>query len=78
MAWWMLVAWVAVALLGSLLGTESKKSSVTPAGLGDWNISTAEETKRVPVLFGTRLVPVNIVWYGDLRVSAIKKKGGKK
>ncbi len=33
----------------------------------------------VPVLFGSReITGQNIVWYGDIKTKAIKKKGGKK
>lgn len=56
-----------------------KPQSQPPAGLGDINVPTAEEGREIPVLFGTRvLYGPNVVWYGDLRTEAIRKKGGKK
>ena len=59
--------------------TAPKPQSVPPQGLNDLKVPTAEEGREVPVLFGTRdLKAPNVVWYGDLRTVAIKKKGGKK
>lgn len=56
-----------------------KPQSQPPAGLGDVKAPTAEEGREIPVLFGTRdLEGPNVVWYGDFRAVAVKKKGGKK
>ena len=47
--------------------------------VGTVEAPTAEEGRDIPVLFGTREVKsANVVWYGDVRAVAIKKKGGKK
>lgn len=47
--------------------------------LGTVESPTAEEGRAIPVLFGTRVISsVNVVWYGDIRTEAVKKKGGKK
>lgn len=49
------------------------------AKLGTVEGPTADEGREIPVLFGTRDVKgPNVVWYGDVRTVAIKKKGGKK
>lgn len=49
------------------------------AGLGDVQAPTAEEGRPIPVVFGTVLITgANVVWYGDLVATPIKKKGGKK
>ena len=41
--------------------------------------ATARAGGEIPVLFGSRdITGQNIVWYGDVRTEAIKKKGGKK
>lgn len=59
--------------------TAPKPQSVKPSGINDLQVPTAEEGREVPVLFGTKdLKSPNVVWYGDLRTVAIKKKGGKK
>jgi len=50
-----------------------------PAALTDFDIPTADENRPIPVVFGkVRITGPNVVWYGDLGVIPIKKKGGKK
>jgi len=47
--------------------------------LGTVEAPTAEEGRAIPVLFGTRWIKqTNVVWYGDIRTEAVRKKGGKK
>jgi hypothetical protein len=49
-----------------------------PPELNDIDAPTAEEGKDIPVLFGTCLIrSPNIVWYGKLRTTPIRKKAGK-
>ena len=56
-----------------------KQESDPPVGLDSIQTPTAEIGREIPVLFGTRKIEgPNVVWYGDLRTVAIKKKGGKK
>ena len=56
-----------------------KQESHPPVGLDGIQTPTAEIGREIPVLFGTRKIEgPNVVWYGDLRTVAIKKKGGKK
>lgn len=77
MAWWYVVAWVVSLAVSYAL--QPKPQSVKPAGLGDFNVPTAEAGREIPVLFGTRDISgPNVVWYGDLRTVAVKKSGGKK
>lgn len=77
MVWWYVAVFV-VALVVSY-NAVPKPQSAKPAGLGDFNVPTAEEGREIPVLFGTRdIAGPNVVWYGDLRTKAIRKKGGKK
>lgn len=50
-----------------------------PAALEDFDIPVAEQGRPVPVVFGAVLITgPNVLWYGDLRVTPIQKKGGKK
>lgn len=50
-----------------------------PAALEDFDIPVAEQGRPVPVVFGTVLITgPNVLWYGDLRTTAITEKGGKK
>lgn len=75
--WWYIAVFI-VALVVSYAMTP-KPQSQPPAGLGDIKAPTAEEGREIPVLFGTRdLESPNVVWYGDLKTVAIRKKGGKK
>ncbi|WVW77410.1 tail assembly chaperone [Stenotrophomonas phage vB_SmaS_Bhz59] len=77
MVWWYIVVFI-VALVVAYSMTP-KPQTQPPAGLGDINVPTAEEGREIPVLFGTRdLNGPNVVWYGDLKTVAIRKKGGKK
>lgn len=49
------------------------------AALEDFDIPLAEEGRAIPVVFGTVVInSPSLMWYGDLRTSAIKEKGGKK
>src|SRR5690349_4919257 len=48
----------------------------TASGLGDFQVPTAEE-RPIPIVVGTCNVKgVNTLWYGDLKVEAIKRGGG--
>lgn len=59
--------------------TMPKPQSAPPTGLNELQVPTAEEGREIPVLFGTRdLNAPNVVWWGDLKLVPIKKKGGKK
>ena len=45
----------------------------------EFEAPTSGEGKNQPVLFGTKYIKApNVVWYGDITTSAVKKKGGKK
>lgn len=50
-----------------------------PAALEDFDIPMAELGRAVPVVFGEMILKSpSVMWYGDLKNKAIKKKGGKK
>lgn len=56
-----------------------RPQSAPPPAIGEVKAPTAEEGREIPVLFGTRDIEgPNVVWYGDIRTVAIRKKGGKK
>lgn len=72
MVWWYVAVFI-VALAISYAAVP-KPQSTPPAGLNDIQAPTAEEGREIPVLFGTReITGPNVVWYGDLRVEAVKK-----
>jgi len=75
--WWQVVLWVVSTVISYAL--QPKLQAPKPAGLGDFQVPTAEEGREIPVLFGSRDINgPNVVWYGDLRTVPVKKKGGKK
>ena len=77
MVWWYIAVFVVALVVGFAL--QPKPQNAPPAGLGDFQVPTAEEGREIPVLFGTRDIDgPNVVWYGDLRYDPVKKKGGKK
>lgn len=75
---WFQVALFVVSLVVSwLLRPKMKGQGGEPTELDPG--PTAEEGDVIPVLFGTRDIEgINVVWYGDTRVVAVKKSGGKK
>lgn len=47
--------------------------------LDDIDAPTVEQGRPVPMIFGSPVIEdPSVVWYGDLYVKPIKKKGGKK
>lgn len=73
MAWWYAALFV-VSLVISY-ATRPKMEKPKPAGLNEISAPTAEVGREIPVLFGTRKITgPNVVWYGDLRTSPVKKK----
>ena len=75
--WWQVVAWIITAVISAALAPKPPKPKA--AGLGDFQVPTAEDGREIPVLFGTRdITGPNVVWYGDLKTKAVKAKGGKK
>jgi hypothetical protein len=61
------------------IALQPKQAGIKAAGLSEFSVPTAEDGREIPVLFGTRdITGPNVVWYGDLRTVAVKKKGGKK
>lgn len=76
MAWWYAAAYVVALVIA--YSYVPKTETQPPAGLDEIEAPTAEAGREIPVLFGTRkLTGPNVVWYGDLRVTPVKKKGGK-
>lgn len=77
MPWMQIVTWIVTTLIQYAIAPKPPKPRA--AELKDIDAPTADEGRPVPVVFGTVLVKgVNVVWYGDLRTTPIKSKGGKK
>jgi Putative phage tail protein/Protein of unknown function (DUF2793) len=65
--------WFLISTLASI-ALAPKPPKPKPASLEDFDVPTAEEDRPIPVLFGTkRITGANVVWYGDLSTSKIKK-----
>ena len=78
----MQVAIYLAIILASVLISQAlapKPKPPKPASLSEFDAPTAEEGREIPVVFGTSWIKSpNVVWYGDLRTSPIRKSGGKK
>ncbi len=74
--WFFVIALVALVVGYALAPKPSGQQNATQ---GTVEAPTADEGREIPVLFGTRDIKgANVVWYGDIKAVAIKKKGGKK
>lgn len=55
-----------------------KPPTPKPAALSDFDVPVAEQGRPIPVVFGTvTITGPNVLYYGDLSNTPIKKKGGK-
>lgn len=78
MSWVQVAIWVASLVISYALRPKPP-GPTPPATLSEINVPTAEEGGEIPVVFGSPLIKsANVVYYGNLRVVAIRKKGGKK
>lgn len=69
---WQLVAMVILMVVAYALN-KPKQVKQKPAGLEDFSFPTAAE-RPIQVLAGTRRISgPNVIWYGDLKTTAIKK-----
>lgn len=73
---WNVVLWVGSLALSALL--RPRPPDVPRPNASDIRVPVSQEGKEVGWLFGTRDLPLNVVWWGHMRTIAIKKKGGKK
>ena len=79
MVWVQVALFVASIIISRALTPKPKIETPTPAGLDDFEAPIASESTPIPVLFGTRWISrPNVVWYGDLRVTPIRKSSGGK
>lgn len=73
--WTMLFTYLATFLITELLRPKPNIENAKPAGLGDFNVPTATEGRAVPLIWGrVKMAGPNVVWYGDLKATAITKK----
>lgn len=58
--------------LNEITARQTDVENARPSELGDFQIPTATEQRKIPILWGTaRIKGPNIVWYGDLRQDPI-------
>lgn len=78
---WQIIYYAVAAIVAAIVtvALQPKPDIPKPAVLDDFDVPTAEEGRPIPVVFGTVWIRgPNVLWYGDLRSVAIRKKGGKK
>ncbi|MFN7434619.1 MAG: hypothetical protein ACK5YV_05045 [Betaproteobacteria bacterium] len=75
---WEFVAYLLVAAVVSY-ALAPKPPQQPPPSVEDVDAPTAEEGRPLGVIFGeVWITGPNVVWYGDLRTTPIRRKGGKK
>ncbi|MGH8038291.1 MAG: hypothetical protein ACREPD_11155 [Stenotrophomonas sp.] len=75
---WVQLVIMIVALVVSYV-LRPKPVTPKPAALEDFSVPTAEDGREVTEVFGTVWIDdPNVLWYGNLRTTPIKAKGGKK
>lgn len=73
----MLIISVALSALSYILTPKPKTEKLKPANKID--IPATDMGREIPVIFGTVMIrDPNIVWFGHMKIKAVKKKGGKK
>jgi hypothetical protein len=72
--------YVIMTIISALLRPKQKIQNAKPGSIGDKDMPIASQSSPVPVIFGTvHLTQPNVVWWGNLAISAIRKSsGGKK
>jgi hypothetical protein len=78
--WMWIVVYVAMALVSALLRPKQKMPNARPGSIGDKDMPIASQSSPVPVVFGqVHLTQPNVVWWGNLHITAIRRSsGGKK
>lgn len=71
----LLVLFVALTIAAALLAPKPEFEDARPKGLGDLQVPTADESRSVPIVWGTaELRGPNVLWYGDLMVEEIEEE----
>ena len=78
--WGWIILYVVSSLISALLAPRQKPQNAKPGTLSDKDMPIASQSSPVPVVFGTvHLTQPNVVWWGNLAITAIRKSsGGKK
>jgi hypothetical protein len=66
---------IAFAVVGELLRPKQTPPNAKAAALDDFDIPTAEEGRKIPLIAGkVKITGPNVTWWGDLEITAIKRK----
>ena len=66
---------IAFAVVGELLRPKQTPPNAKAAALDDFDIPTAEEGRKIPLIAGkVKITGANVTWWGDLEITAIKRK----
>jgi hypothetical protein len=77
--WQQLIAWIVTAVISALLAPRPKVQDAQPGQIGEKDIPMASQDAPIPVVFGTRVLSQpNVVWWGDVSVTPIRRSGGGK
>lgn len=77
--WNFLIVWIITTVLSSLLAPRPKVQDAQPGQIGEQGLPMASQDAPIPVLFGTRVLSQpNVVWWGDISVTPIRRSGGGK
>lgn len=70
-----LFLFAAFTVLGELLRPKPDQKNAQPAGIGDFQLPTATEDRKIPLMWGTvQIRGPNVVWYGDLLQEPINER----
>lgn len=73
--WFFYLVVLALAVYCYYAASSKKGPEPEPASLRDVEAPTAEAGRAIPVVFGTVIIKApNVVWYGDLKVRAVKDR----
>lgn len=81
MVWPVIVIQIIVAIVAAVVtaALAPKPEPPKPSTLDDFDVPTADDGRPIPWVFGTVWIKgPNVLWFGDLRSTAIKSSGGKK
>ena len=75
MFWVQFLIALAFQVVGELLRPKPRNNAPRPTSLGDYRAPTADESRPIPVAYGTvKVSGANAVWWGDFEARAITKK----
>lgn len=70
-----LIIGLVLMVVGELLRPKQKPMNAKASSIDDFSIPTAEEGRSIPIICGkVKIDGANVVWYGDLLVTPLKKK----